>query len=226
MNSTIKTLLNANVKSIPSYADNLAFYDEESHKIIVISAHDYRNCNFSNFTFINKTSELIEYDSLKLVNLNKFISCNPLSQIEIYISSDHSQRVYSNFDYYVTAYIILYKNYKSLEILVENKFITFIDTFIDNCISNNTDHPGTICYFRYDIHKIFKLRKTVYTMLEEYINDYNSYMYIYTNQNEYKYTDKQFRALSKTLKLFSKAQPAAKKRLAETLEKLSNSEAI
>ena len=52
MNSTIKTLLTANAESIPAYADNLAFYDEESRKIIVISAYDYRNCNFQNFTLI------------------------------------------------------------------------------------------------------------------------------------------------------------------------------
>ena len=63
-------------------------------------------------------------------------------------------------------------------------------------------------------------------MFEDYINDYNNYMYIYTNQTEYKYTDQQFRALLKTLKLFSRAQPAAKKRFAEAFEKFSNSEAI
>ncbi|MEE1035252.1 MAG: hypothetical protein U0L06_11875 [Agathobacter sp.] len=226
MNSTKKTLLTANVKSIPSYVDNLAFYDEESRKIVVISTHDYRNSNFDNCTFISKTSELTEYDSLKLMNLNKFISCNPSSQIERYISSAHSERVCINFEYYVSAYIILYKNYKSLETLVENNYINFIDTFIDHCVREANDHPGTICYFKYDIHKIFKLRKTVFAMFEDYINDYKNYMYIYTNQNEYKYTDQQFRVFLRTLKLFSKAQPVAKKRFVETFEKLSNSEAI
>ena len=175
MNSTKKTLLTANVKSIPSYVDNLAFYDEESRKIVVISTHDYRNSNFDNCTFISKTSELTEYDSLKLMNLNKFISCNPSSQIERYISSAHSERVCINFEYYVSAYIILYKNYKSLETLVENNYINFIDTFIDHCVREANDHPGTICYFKYDIHKIFKLRKTVFAMFEDYINDYKNY---------------------------------------------------
>ena len=227
MNSAIKTLLTANVKSsVSAYADNLAFYDEESHSIIVISANDYRNCNFSNFAMISKTSELTAYDSLKFVNLNKFMSCNPLSQIETYISAAHSQKVYSMFDYYVSAYITLYRSYKSLDTLVENKFISLIDTFIENCMKEGDDHPGTICYFNYDMHKILKLRKTVYTMFEDYLNDYNNYMYIYTNQHEYKYTDRQFRAFSKTLRLFSRARSDAKQRLVESFETLSNSKAI
>ena len=226
MNSTIKTLLTANVKSIPSCADALAFYDSDSNKVAIISTRDYINHNYHNYTVISKTSELLEYNSIKLCNLNAFISKNPESNIESYITAAHSSKVMYNFDLYAAAYITLYKTYKSLETLVENNFITFIDTFIDNCLSSKDDHPGTICYFSYDIHKVLKLRKTVFEMFEDYLNNYNNYLCIYTNQHDYKYTDKEFRVILKTLKTFSKADLSAKKRMLKAFEILDSNEAV
>ena len=76
------------------------------------------------------------------------------------------------------------------------------------------------------MHKILKLRKTVFEMFKDYLNNYNNYIYIYTNQTEHKYTDKEFRVLLKTLKTFSNAQLEAKKRLIETFEVLDNNEAV
>lgn len=224
MENIITTMLNSNVKKIPSCVDALAFFDSDSNKIAVISTRDYINHNYHNYTLISKTSELSDYNSIKLCNLSAFISKNPASNIESYISSAHSSRVIYNFDLYVAAYITLYRLYKSLETLVENNFITFIDTFIDDCISNKSDNPGSICYYNYEIHKILKLRKTVFEMFKDYLNNYNTYLYILKNQTEYKYTDKQFRAVRKTLKVFSKAQIVAKRRMLETIEALDNNE--
>ena len=224
MKKIIKSMFTANVASVPAYVDALAFYDEESNKIIVISANDYKNCNFSNYNVINKTSELTDFDYIKLVNLSTFIRKNPTSGIEKYIDSKHSRKVYEKSDLYLAAYITLYKYYKSFETLVDNNYINFIDTFIDSCIRNKSDHPNTICYFNYDIHKIFKLRKTVFTMFKDYLNSYNNYLYIYTNQNDFKYTDQQFRVFLKTLKVFNKTKTVEKKQLIETLANFSDNE--
>ena len=226
MNNIITTMLTANVKKVPSCVDALAFFDSDSNKVAIISTRDYISHNYHNHTVISKTSELLNYNSIKLCNLNSFISKNPESNIESYISSAHSSKVMYNFDLYVTAYITLYKNYKSLATLADHNFITFIDTFIDNCLNSKDDHPGTICYFNYDIHKVLKLRKTVFEMFEDYLNNYNNYLYIYTNQHDYKYTDKEFRVILKTLKTFSKAKLVVKKRVLETFEALNDNEII
>ena len=230
MDNIITTMLSSNVKNVPSCVDALAFFDPDTGKTAIISTRDYINHNYHNYSFINKTSELEDYNTIKFCNLNTFISKNPTSNIESYISARHSSRVLYNLDLYVAAYITLYKYYKSFETLVENNFITFIDTFIDTCISSNNDHLGTLCYYNYKINKIFNLRKTVFEMFRDYLTSYNNYMYIYTNQHEYKYTDKEFRVLRKTLKTFSRtqsrAQIAAKERLIETFEMLDNSVAV
>lgn len=222
MENIVRIMLSTKVKNIPSCVDALAFYDDESNRIAVISVKDYKKHNYSNYTVISKTAELSACCSVKLMNLNAFISKNPSSGIENYISAAHSDRVLYNFDFYVTAYIILYRNYKSLETLTENNFISFIDTFIDNCVESKNDHPGSICYFNYQIHKVLKIRKAVFAMFKDYINNYSNYMYIYNNQHEYKYTDKQFRVLFKTLEAFSKCNANVKRRLLESLEVFSS----
>lgn len=230
MDNIITTMHSTNVENIPSYVESLAFFDSESQKLAVISASDYISHNYHNYTLISKTSELLKHFPIKVCNLNAFISKNPTSNIESYLLSAHSFQSEISYDLYAAAYITLYKYYKSFETLVENNFITFIDTFIDTCISSNNDHLGTICYYNYKINKIFNLRKTVFEMFRGYLNNYNNYFYIFTNQHEYKYTDKEFRVLCKTLKAFSrtqsKAQIAAKERLIETFEMLDNSVAV
>ena len=226
MDNIITTMLTTNVEDIPSYVEALAFFDSESQKLAVISTSDYINHNYHNYTLISKTSELLKHFPIKVCNLNAFISKNPTSNIESYLLSDHSFQADCSYELYTAAYITLYKYYKSFETLVENNFTTFIDGFIEACIYSNNDHPGTICYFNYEIHKIFKLRKTVFEMFKDYLNDYNNYLYIYKNQNEYKYTDKEFRALCKTLKIFSEAKTEAKENLIKTIEFLDNKEAV
>ena len=216
MKKTIETMLAAEGKTVPCYIDSLAFYDEESNRIIAISAGDYKRHDFSNYTVISKTSELKELGHIKFMNLNSFIRKNPASRVEAYIDSKHSSLVSENSDLYLAAYITLYRYYKSFETLVDNNYINFIDTFIDSCIRDKSDHPGTICFFSYDVHKIFKLRKTVFDMFKDYLDNYSNYLFIYANQNEYKFTDKQFRALSKTLKTFSKSECGIKQRMTAT----------
>ena len=219
-------ILTAKVKTIPAYVDSLAFYDPESNKIVVISVSDYKNCIFNNHTIINKTSELRDYGLISLVNLNTFIRENPASRIEDYIESEHSSTVYEQCDLYLAAYIILYRYYKCFETLVDNHFITFIDTFIEDRLHADSDHANTICYFNYEIHKILKLRKTVFEMFRDYLNDYNSYVYIFANQNEYKYTDREFRVILKALKVFSKAKLETRQRFIDTCKALDDKEAL
>ncbi len=217
-------ILTTKVKTIPSYVESLAFYEPESKKIVVISVRDYKNSNYSNYTVINKTSQLRECGRISLVNLNAFISKNPASGIEDYIAAKHAANVYEQCDLYLAAYITLYRFYKSLETLAENNFITFIDTFIDKCMSSDSDHDNSICYFNYEIHKVLKLRKSVFDMFKDYLNNYNNYLYIYTNQTEYKYTDSEFRAIARTLKTFAKSRLEARQRFISTFVELNNNE--
>jgi len=217
-------ILTTKIKTIPSYADTLAFYDPELNKILVISADDYRKFNYNRCTVISKTSELREFGQISLVNLNAFISRNPSSRVEGYIDSKHSAKVYEQSDLYLAAYITLYRYYKCFETLVDNNFITFIDTFIDQCMNSDSDHDHTICYFNYEIHKIFKLRKSVYDMFKDYLNNYNNYLDIYIDQNEYKYTDSEFRVIAKSLKIFSKSKLESRQRFIKTFVELNNDE--
>lgn len=219
-------ILKTKTKTIPSYVDALAFFDPASNKIIVISASEYRNGNYENYTVINRTCELKDCGLISLANLNAFIRKYPDSRIEDYIASDHSDIAFEQFGLYLAAYITLYRFYKCFETLVDNNFITFIDTFIDNCINSESDHTHTITYFNYEIHKILKLRKTVFEMFKDYLNDYNHYLYIYKNQTEFKYTDKQFRVIRKTLKVFSGSELEAKNRFINTYIKLSDKKAV
>lgn len=197
---------------IPSFGkeieafDALAFFDEDSNRIVAINTKDYLNSNFEKATAISKTAELAAFGSVRLVNPETFVKKFPSSQIESYIIADHSDKVRDDFDFYLAAYIILYRNYKSLETLAENRYISFIDSFIDYCVSENTDNPGTLCYHRKEIHKVFKLRKAVFEMFKSYFTSYSNYSYILRCQLEDKYTDKDFRKLRRLIKNHIKRQ--------------------
>lgn len=226
MEKTIKTIFTADAKTVPGYVDSLAFYDVESNRVIAISARDYLRHDFSNYTVINKTSELKDLGYIKFMNLNDFISKNPSSRVEKYINSKHASAVYKYSDLYLAAYITLYRYYESFETLVDNGYINLIDTFIASCIRNKNDHPGTLCYYNYDIHKILKLRKVVFDIFRDYINSYRNYLIIYANQNEYKFTDKQFRTLAKTISAFSRSEFEVKQRMTETLTLFSYKKSV
>ena len=220
MDNIIDIMKNTNITFDISIFDTLAFYDIETNKIIVISARSFVKKDFEDHAVINKTSELLGWGQIKLVNLADFIRMNPDSGIEAYIEAERSDKLFY-FDFYIAAYITLYKYYKSLEILSENVMFGFIDTFIDHCVSTRNDHPGTITYYNYDreIHTVLKLRKTVYDMFEKYFTNYSNYYYIFMNQHEYEYTDKQFREFRKTLRDFKKAKRAMEKAKAATDKK-------
>ena len=199
MKTINKTMLTANTDFNISLFDSLAFYDAETGKIAVISARSFVNKNYDDYAIVSKTAELLGFGQIKLVNVEDFIRKNPDSGIEAYMEADHYETAY-HFDFYLAAYIILYRFYKSLEALSENGLFGLIDSFIDNCISSSNDHPGTITYFNYEIHKVLKLRKTVYEMFRKYFTNYSNYYYIFMNQHAYNYTDKQFREFRKTLR--------------------------
>ena len=190
-----------------SLFDTLAFYDHETNRIAVISARSFVKEKYNDYTVIYNTYDLLGCGQIKLVNLEDFIRYNPCSGIEAYVEAEHSEQLYY-FDFYLCAYITLYRLYKSLETLSDNKLFGLIDTFIDHCASTFNDHPCTITYFNYEIHKVLKLRKSVFQMFKKYLTNYNNYYYIFMNQHVYKYTDKQFREFKKTLKNFEKAERA------------------
>ena len=203
------SITNTELEFNVSMFDTLAFYDAEANRVAAISARSFVNKKFNDFTVITKTSDLLGLGQIKLVNIRDFIKKNPDSGIEAYAEAEHSQNPYY-FDFYLTAYIILYKYYESLETLSENGLFALIDSFIDHCVCSNSDHPGTITYFSYDIHKVLKLRKSVYNMFKSHFTNYSNYYYIYMSQHVYKYTDKQFREFRNTLKDFDKNQQKLK----------------
>ena len=212
MDTIIDIMKNTDITFNISLFDTLAFYDIEANRVVVISARSFVKKDYENHAVISKTSELLGWGQIKFVNLEDFIKKNPDSGIEAYIEAEHNDTLFY-FDFYIAAYITLYKYYKSLETISENGLFGLIDTFIDHCVSTNNDHPCTITYFNYgnEIHTVLKLRKTVYEMFEKYFTTYSNYYYIFMNQHEYKYTDKQFREFRKTIREFIKAKQALEK---------------
>ena len=196
-------------KSLEAF-DALAFFDAESNRIIVIDSKAFAESNFESATVITKTAELAAFGSIKLVNPEAFTKRFPSSQFESYIIAGHSAKVCEDFDFYLASYIILYRYYKSLETLVEHNLIGLIDSFIDNCVSENTDHLCTLCYSKNEIHKVLKLRKAVFEMFRKYFTSYSNYKFIFTNQHYRKYTDKDFRAFRKKLIKLEKANQRAR----------------
>lgn len=185
---------------VPKDADSIAFFDVKSSRVIVIDIADYIIGNFSCYFEIRKLSDLNAFGSVHFANLDDFTARYPESEIEKYISSAHSARANANIDKYITAYIHLYRCYKSLAVLSRKGHSEFIDSFIDNCFAENTDHPGTICYFGNEVYKIFRLRKAVFEMFEPYFKNYDTYFYIFMLQNHYKFSDKELRKVRKRLK--------------------------
>ena len=186
--------------AIPDEADCIAFFDQDTSRIYILDTLDYMRNRYDNCFIIRKLSDFNDLGNVFLANIDAFTAKFPESEIEKYISAPHSPKVTQNLDKYIASYIHLYKYYKSLGSLTRNNFSEFIDSFIENCFMEKTDHPGTICYFDHDIHKIFKLRKTVFEIFKPYLNNYATYTYIFTLQNYYKYSDRELRKVRKELK--------------------------
>ena len=189
-------------------ADAIAFYNVETSAVNIITMADYQSDNYDRIVSISKAAELAGFGRIHFANSRQFMLAHPDTGLDRYIAAEHSEEVYRNFDFYIAAYVHLSQYYHSFETLVENDLCKLIDTFIDACVSRNTDHVGTLCYFKYDIHKILKLRKAVFNMFKKQLNDFSFHETIYLLQHVNKLTDKQFRKYRDNLKNAQNQQAA------------------
>lgn len=196
--------LNTTSASIDA-TDSIIFFDESSSKFYVIENTDYKKGYYDFFIEIRRLSDLNSLGEVYFANPDSFIAKYPDSELEKYILSAHKEKVLNNINKYATAYAKLYICYKSLAVLTKNDFSDFIDSFIDACFRDKTDHPATFCYFGNEPYKILKLRKAVFNIYEPYLHNYDVYRYIYELQSRYNYTDKQLRKVKK--ELLGKAEP-------------------
>ena len=112
--------------------------------------------------------------------------------------------------------------------LTENDLAWLIDSFIDNCVSINSDHPSTLSYYKHEVHKVLKLRKTVFNMFVKQIRDYNSLDNLQRLQNLHNFTDKEIREfIKKQQKQNAAAQPSAEtSRVSDTVRTVADKNAI
>ena len=174
-------------------------FDSVMNKLYSISAIDVIKKKFDNITPINKVSEIKSLGRVKFIGLKDFLTKYPESNIDAYVQASHKQSVLDNYDSYIASYVHLYRVYKSLSTLMECKYVNLIDTFIDYCMSEGTDHPATLSYSADEIHKVLKFRKATYTAIKKYLTSHDSYLF-FQNLNKKKYTDKQFREVRNIIK--------------------------
>ena len=174
-------------------------FDNVMNKLYSISAIDVIKKRFDNITPINRVSEIKSLGRVKFIGLKDFLTKYPESNIDAYVQASHKQSVLDNYDSYIASYVHLYRVYKSLSTLMECKYVNLIDTFIDYCMSEGTDHPATLSYSADEIHKVLKFRKATYTAIKKYLTSHDSYLF-FQNLNKKKYTDKQFREVRNIIK--------------------------
>lgn len=145
------------------YFDTIAFFDKFKHSIHVVAVDDYLNGHFDNYATIKRVADFKRLGLIYLANPEDFIEAYPNSCIEKYIYSTHSYAVKENKDKYIAAYIHLYKLYKSLDILTRDNYVQFIDSFIDYCMAEGSDHQSTITYSPKQLYRVLRLRKAVLT---------------------------------------------------------------
>lgn len=180
--------------------DHIVVYDHILNKLHAISSRDYKSNNFDNYITITKTSDLKSLGNIVLVNLEKFASMFPESKIEDYKNSKHTTIASSNIDLYLASYINLYRMYKSLPILVENNYSQTIDTFIDCCMNENTDHPATLSYNSGELHQVFRLKKVNFQLFKKFLIDHEFYREVLDLQNKHRQTESQMRQISREYK--------------------------
>ena len=174
-------------------------FDSVMNKLYSISAIDVIKKKFDNITPINRVSEIKSLGRVKFIGLKDFLTKYPESNIDAYVQASHKQSVLDNYDSYIASYVHLYRVYKSLSTLMECKYVNLIDTFIDYCMSEGTDHPATLSYSADEIHKVLKFRKATYTAIKKYLTSHDSYLF-FQKLNKNKYTDKQFREVRNIIK--------------------------
>ena len=191
--------------------DHIVVFDHILNKLHAISSRDYKSNNFDNYITITKTSDLKSLGSIILVNLEKYASMFPESKIEDYKNSQHTTIASSNIDLYLASYINLYRMYKSLPILVENNYSQTIDTFIDCCINENTDHPATLSYNPGELHQVFRLKKVNFQLFKKFLIDHEFYREVIDLQNKHKQTESQMRQICREFKKSLKEAEEARK---------------
>jgi len=174
-------------------------FDSLMNKLYSISAIDVIKKQFDNITPINRVSEIKSLGRVKFIGLKDFLTKYPESNIDAYVQASHKQSVLDNYDSYIASYVHLYRVYKSLSTLMGRKYVNLIDTFIDYCMSEGTDHPATLSYSAGEIHKVLKFRKATYTAIKKYLTSHDSYLF-FQKLNKNKYTDKQFREVRNIIK--------------------------
>lgn len=227
---SIKINTNNTINNTIKHADAIAYFDPATDRVKVIPAADCKSGYFDEekAVTVNKVAELAAYDCIKLLNAREFIARHPEADLETYIASSHTSKVNDNPDFYVAAYIHLFRLYKSFEVLTENDLAWLIDSFIDNCVSINSDHPSTLSYYKHEVHKVLKLRKTVFNMLVKQIRDYNTLDILQRLQNLHNFTDKEIREfIKKQQKQNAAAQPSAEtSRVSDTVRTIADKNAI
>ncbi len=201
---SLATLCRQTINSV----DTIIVYNPEADRLYSIDKDNLLNNDYNASSVVKKASQLKRLGEIQLHGVIDFMLKYPESGLDRYIDAIHTNRVAENFNLYVAAYIHLYHYYKSLPVFVSHGYYNLIDTFIDCCINENTDHPHTICYFPDEIYKIFKLRKAVYNMLKTYLNDHEMFRYVLNMAQTHKYTDKQFRELKKAFKEIEEKEKA------------------
>ena len=191
---------NVDVSSVCGKADHVAFFEPARSVVCVMPAMDFEKGNFENVMTVRRVSQLGRLGRIAFINPEDHADAFPGSMVMQYIKAEHSKAAYENPGVFTAAYIHLYRCYKSFDTLVSNGYSVLVDAFIERAINDDIEHPGTLAYFNYQVHKVFRLRKSVYTMFRSYLNDYDAYSAILELQNRWGYSDGQFRALKKRLK--------------------------
>ena len=173
--------------------ENVVVFNEADDRLFAVSKEDFENDCFENIETIKRAADLKNLIPFKLVGVEKFLSKHPDSLLQKYIEAEHINSEENTLTLHTAAYIHLYRYYKSFNTLISESYTEFIDSFIDSCIEEDTDHPATICYSNYETYKIFKLRKSVFTMYKKYLNDYEFYRELLRLQNLYNLKDDYFR---------------------------------
>ena len=179
--------------------DFIVAFDKVCNKLYAISVKDCITKAYHNSFVVTKASQLKSLGSIKLIGVKDFITVNPDSGLESYINATHTNKVLNNFDMYIASYIHLYRVYKSFTALVENNYINLVDTFIDHCFIENTDHPGTISYSYGDVNEVLRFRKPTYNIIKKFLVNHGAYAYFLNLNTKHKYTDKQFRQVRDSL---------------------------
>ena len=191
----LASLVVANFQNV----DFIVAFDAAAGRLFAISITDVIRKNFDNLIPIKRVAEIQNLGSIKFVGMKDFMSQNPNSCIENYIEAKHTRRVFDNFDTYLASYIHLYRVYKCLSTLVENNHINLVDTFIDCCMTENTDHPATIAYSDGAVNEVLRLRKETYRIIKKYLVSHDAYKY-FLALNRGKCTDQQFRMIRNIIK--------------------------